>query len=131
MIMNPSMQNQTLLSKHIGLLAFLSLFVFIIWSILWESILAPIRPGGSWLVLKIIPLTFVLPGVYKQNRYTLQCSLMLIIFYTAEALVRAVTEQGNTRLVASVAVMLGLLHFIASVLYLHPYKKAARNHQTK
>ncbi|MBM3355478.1 MAG: DUF2069 domain-containing protein, partial [Betaproteobacteria bacterium] len=38
----------------------------------WELWLAPLRPGGSWLVLKALPLLAPLFGVLRGRRYTYQ-----------------------------------------------------------
>ena len=44
----------------------------------WETVLAPLRPGGSWLALKALPLLAPLFGVLRGNRYTYQWSTLLI-----------------------------------------------------
>lgn len=41
---------------HLGAAA--SLVALIILCVAWELVLAPLRPGGSWMVLKVIPLLF-------------------------------------------------------------------------
>src|SRR5262245_48105140 len=38
----------------------------------WEWRIAPLRPGGSALVLKTLPLAAALPGVFRRRLYTFQ-----------------------------------------------------------
>src|SRR5438128_1954497 len=60
----------------------------------WELVLAPIRPGGSWLVLKTLPLLAPLRGVLHARRYTFQWSSLFIWAYFAEGVVRAWSDRG-------------------------------------
>jgi uncharacterized membrane protein len=53
-------------------------------SLAWELWLAPLRPGGSWLALKALPLALPLGGILKGRRHTYQWSSMLILAYLAE-----------------------------------------------
>ena len=55
---------------HAG--ASVSLIALIFLCLTWELWLAPLRPGGSWLVLKLLPLLAALMGVLRGRRYTLQ-----------------------------------------------------------
>ena len=55
----------------------------------WELWLAPLKPGGSWLVLKVLPLLAPLFGVLRGKRYTYQWSTLLIWLYVAEGATRA------------------------------------------
>ncbi len=103
-----------------------SLIALIFLCVAWELVLAPLRPGGSWLVLKVIPLLIPLRGVLKRNLYTLQWASMLILLYLAEGLVRATTEPGLSGLLGWAEVALVTVFFSCTVLYLRPYKQAAR-----
>ncbi|MCC6379526.1 MAG: DUF2069 domain-containing protein [Burkholderiales bacterium] len=71
--------------------------------ILWESVLAPLRPGSAWLALKAVPLALLVPGVSRGRRRSAQVLALLLPFYIAEALVRALTEPGRHGIVAAVA----------------------------
>ncbi len=97
----------------------------IILCISWEWFLAPLRPGGSWLVLKALPLILVLPGIWQGKNYIMQCASMLILIYLAEALVR-IAETGANRYVAILELILATTTFIALLLYLKPLKDAAK-----
>lgn len=80
---------------------------------LWEFALAPLRPGGSWLALKCLPLALLLPRVARGNRRERQWLALLLPFYLAEGLVRALTESGRHALVAAAAAALATLAFAA------------------
>ncbi len=104
-----------------------SLIALIFLCIAWELVLSPLRPGGSWMVLKVLPLLLPLCGVLKRDVYTLQWSSMLILLYFAEGIVHATSDH------AIVSIMLGWtelalssLYFLCVILYLRPYKKAAK-----
>lgn len=95
----------------LSLMAATSLLTLIALCIAWELWLAPLRPGGSWLVLKAVPLLFPLLGILNQNRYTFKWSAMLILAYLAEGVVRAVTETGANYYLALSEIILSLLFF--------------------
>ncbi|HEV7930043.1 MAG TPA: DUF2069 domain-containing protein, partial [Nitrosospira sp.] len=54
--------------------AAVSLVALIVLCVTWELVLAPLRPGGSWMVLKVLPLLLPLRGILKRNIYTMQWS---------------------------------------------------------
>src|SRR5204863_4889489 len=47
----------------------------------WELWLAPLRPGGSLVALKALPLLLPLPGIWRGRRYTYQWSSLFILAY--------------------------------------------------
>lgn len=94
------------------------LIALILLCVAWELILAPLRPGGSWLVLKVLPLLAPLFGVLHGRRYTFQWSSLLIWAYFAEGAVRAYSDSGPAALLAGVEIALSLAYFAAAVLYL-------------
>jgi uncharacterized membrane protein len=79
--------------------------------------LAPLRPGGSWLALKALPLAAPLSGILKGKRYTYQWSSMLILAYFAEGVTRAWSDKGLSQDLALVEVALSLAFFVAAVSY--------------
>jgi uncharacterized membrane protein len=99
--MNPWF-NRTASSSLIGLL-FLCL--------VWELWLAPLRPGGSMLALKALPLLLPLFGILHGKRYTHQWTSMLALAYVAEGLTRAVSDQGANRTLAMAETVLAVLLF--------------------
>lgn len=103
-----------------------SLVLLILLCVAWELVLAPLRPGGSWLVLKVIPLLLPLRGVLKRDLYTMQWSSMLILLYFAEGIVRGTSDQGLSAMLGWVEVALTCIFFACTILYLRPFKKAAK-----
>lgn len=90
----------------------------------WELFLAPLRPGGSWLVLKVLPLMAPLFGVLHGRRYTFQWSTLLIWLYAAEGATRAYTDTGTSALLAALEFALSLGYFAAAVAYLRATRAA-------
>lgn len=104
-----------------------SLIALIALCVLWELVLAPLRPEGSWLVLKVLPLLIPLRGVFKRDIYTMQWSSMLILLYLAEGAVRATTDAHTlSATLGTIEMALSLLFFVCILLYLRPHKKLAR-----
>ena len=103
-----------------------SLIALIVLCIGWEWMLAPLRPGGSWLVLKVIPLLLPLRGVIKRDVYTMQWSSMLILLYFTEGIVRGFSDKGLSAKLGWIEVGLVCVFFFCTVFYLKPYKKAAK-----
>jgi uncharacterized membrane protein len=67
-------------------------------SVAWEIWLSPLRPGGSLLVLKALPLLAVLPALVRGTVRAYQWWSMLILVYLCEGLVRGIsdpTEMGR------------------------------------
>ncbi|HET9580343.1 MAG TPA: DUF2069 domain-containing protein [Usitatibacter sp.] len=95
-----------------------SLIALIFLGLAWELVLAPLRPGGSWLVLKVLPLLAPLFGVLRGRRYTFQWSTLLIWLYAAEGATRAFTDRGTAAELALVELVLALAYFTAAVLFL-------------
>ena len=83
--------------------------------VLWELVLAPLRPGGSWLVLKALPLMLLLPGLINGRRRTLQWLALMLPFYCAEGIVRGWSESGRHALVAWLSAALAAIAFAAVI----------------
>jgi uncharacterized membrane protein len=95
-----------------------SLISLIFLCLAWELRLAPITPGGSWLVLKCVPLLLPLFGILNGRRYTYQWSSMLILLYFMEGLVRASSDSGTAQWLAAGETVLSIVFFIASIGFL-------------
>ncbi len=113
--------------KTFYITAVTSVVALIFLCIAWEMLLAPLRPGGSWLVLKVIPLLLPLRGILKRDVYTMQWASMLILLYFAEGIVRATTEPGLSSFLGWTEVALTLAFFVGTLCYLRPYKRAAKH----
>jgi len=94
-----------------------ALVALILLCLAWELWLAPLRPGGSLVALKALPLAFPLPGILGGKRYTYQWSSMLILAYFAEGATRAWSERGASQLLAGAEILLSLVFFAATVAY--------------
>ena len=107
-------------------LASASLVRLIVLCVLWELVLAPLRPGGSWMVIKAIPLLAPLPGTLRRNVYTMQWASMMILLYFTEGVVRAWSERGMSQLLASLEILFATVFFFCAIFFLRPYKRAAK-----
>ncbi|WP_438393352.1 DUF2069 domain-containing protein [Caballeronia sp. DA-9] len=106
--------------------ALLSLIALIALALLWELWLAPLRPGGSALALKAIPLAFALRGTFRRNVYTLQWASMLVLLYLAEGIVRGMTDGGLSARLGWFEALLALVYFVCALAFVAPFKRAAR-----
>jgi uncharacterized membrane protein len=100
---------------HVG--AYTSLVALIFLCLAWELWLMPLRPGGSWLVLKVLPLLAALMGVLRGRRYTMQWASMMILAYFTEGTVRAWSETGLARGIAVGEILLSLLFFASALAF--------------
>ena len=98
---------------HAGACA--SLAALLLLCLAWELWLAPLRPGGSWLALKALPLAAPLPGVLRGRRYTFQWALLLVLAYLAEGAVRAWTEVGLPAQLAVAEIVLVAVFFACAI----------------
>lgn len=103
--------------RIVRLAAASSLVALIVLCLAWELWLAPLRPGGSLLALKALPLALPLNGVVTGRRYTYQWSSLLILAYFAEGVTRAWTEKGPSQALALAELALSLTFFVAAVSY--------------
>jgi uncharacterized membrane protein len=91
-----------------------SLVGLIVLGLAWELWLAPLRPGGSWLALKVLPLVAPLAGLLKNRMYTYRWVSLMVWLYFTEGVVRAWSDiNGVSRVLALIQVVLCLALFIA------------------
>jgi uncharacterized membrane protein len=102
-----------------------TLIALIALALAWELWLVPLRPGGSLLALKALPLVLPLGGILQGRRYTYQWSCMLVLAYLAEGLTRAWAEAGLARQLAARVVVLSLGFFACAVSYARRSRGAA------
>lgn len=103
--------------KILKITASISLIALILLCLAWEGWLAPLKPAGSQLVLKAVPLLLPLFGILKGNRYTYQWASMFILFYFTEGCVRAWADKGLSAKLAFVEILLSVVFFAVTVLY--------------
>ncbi|MFM7633036.1 MAG: DUF2069 domain-containing protein [Betaproteobacteria bacterium] len=116
----------TPLQHRLHQLASVSLVLLIVLCVLWEWLLAPLRPGGSWMVIKALPLLAPLLGTLRRNIYTMQWASMMVLMYFTEGVVRAWSEQGISQWLAGAEILLSTLYFFAAIFFLRPYKREAK-----
>jgi len=102
---------------RLQLLASASLIALIFLCLVWELWLAPLKPGGSMWVLKTLPLLLPLFGILNGKLYTYRWSTLLIWPYFAEGVMRAMTEQSTSRVLAILEIILSLSFFLAAALF--------------
>jgi uncharacterized membrane protein len=93
-----------------------SLLTLIALCLAWELWLAPARAGGSWLVLKALPLLAPLFGLLHGRLRTFQWTSFLALAYFAEGVVRAWSEPVPVRTLAAAEIVLALALFACAVL---------------
>ena len=102
--------------------AFVALFIQ---CVAWEWFISPLRPGGSWLILKGIPLLFAIPGLWRGKIYTMQWASLMILLYITEGLTR-ILETGANFWMAALETILATIGFICLLIYLKPIKARAK-----
>jgi uncharacterized membrane protein len=103
-----------------------SLLALTLLELLWELWLAPLKPGGSWLALKAVPLLALAPGVARGRVRARQWTLLLLPWYVAEGVVRAFTESGRQALCAGAAAALALAALAAGLGWFRAQSRAPR-----
>ena len=98
-------------------LALGSLGGLIVLGLAWEMWLAPIRPGGSLLALKVLPLCSPLAGILKNRMYTYRWVSLMVWIYFTEGVVRAWSDRPPGNVLAMIEVALCLLLFVACALH--------------
>jgi uncharacterized membrane protein len=106
-------------------LAVASLLGLIVLGLAWELWLAPLREGGSWWAIKVLPLTVPLAGLLKNRMYTYRWVSLLVWLYFTEGAVRATSESGTSMWLAVVEVVLCIALFVACALHVRMRLRAA------
>ena len=102
-------------SRWISVAALLGLIVL---GLAWELVLAPLRPGGSWLALKVVPLCIPIAGLLKNRMYTYRWVSLVIWLYFIEGVVRAWGDKAPGNILAMVEVVLCIVLFTACTLHI-------------
>ena len=108
------------------MLAVGSVLGLIVLGLAWELFLAPLRPGGSWLALKVLPLCLPLAGLLKNRMYTYRWVSLLVWLYFTEGAVRAYSDRPPSSYLAMAEVILCLTLFVACALHVRLRLKAAQ-----
>jgi uncharacterized membrane protein len=106
-----------------------SLLGLIVLGLLWELWLAPVRPGGSLLAIKVLPLCLPLAGLLKNRMYTYRWVSLLVWLYFTEGVVRAYSDRAPSSYLAMVEIALCLTLFVACALHVRLRLKTARHEE--
>ena len=101
-----------------------SLIALIFLCLGWELWWAPLRPGGSWLVLKAVFLLAPLFGILRGKRYTYKWLSLFIQFYILEGLTRATSDHGLSQQLAIAESVLAIIIFVSVILYVRATRQA-------
>ena len=112
--------------QGIRALAVGSLLGLIVLALAWELFLAPLRPGGSWLALKALPLCLPLAGLLRLRMYTYRWVSLLVWLYFAEGAVRAMTDASPGNWLALLQCALSLSLFVACALHVRMRLRLAK-----
>jgi uncharacterized membrane protein len=110
----PALPPAVALTRAVAVASVLALIVL---GLAWELWLAPLRPGGSWWALKVLPLALPLAGLLKNRLYTYRWVSLLVWPYFIEGVVRASSESGVGMQLALAEWLLGLALFTACVIH--------------
>jgi uncharacterized membrane protein len=108
------------------LVATISLLAIVVLGLAWELWLAPLRSGGSWWVLKVLPLLPAVFGLLKNRLYTYRWVSLLVWLYVMEGSVRATSDRGLSQWLAAAQVVLSLLLFTACAVHVRLWLRQSR-----
>ena len=94
-----------------------SVLGLILLALAWELYLAPLRPGGSWLVLKALPLCIPLAGLLKNRLYTYRWVSLVVWLYFTEGVVRAWSDKPPSNYLAMLEIVLCMALFVACTMH--------------
>jgi uncharacterized membrane protein len=103
-----------------------SVLGLIVLGLAWELWLAPLRPGGSWLALKVIPLCFPLAGLLRNRMYTYRWMSLVVWIYFTEGVVRAYSDRGLGAQLALIEIALCLSLFAACAMHVRTRLRRAK-----
>ena len=107
-------------------LAVASTLAMILLGLAWELWLAPLRPGGSWWALKVLPLALAVSGLLKLRMYTYRWVSLAVWLYFTEACVRGWSDVWPSNALAMAEGVLCLALFVACGLHVRLRFRAAR-----
>jgi len=119
----PPASNAVAATRWVAVASTLGLIVL---GLAWELWLAPIRHGGSWLAIKVLPLCFPLAGLLRNRMYTYRWVSLVVWIYFTEGVVRAWSDRGLSARLALIEIALCLALFAACALHVRIRQQKAR-----
>lgn len=109
-----------------GYLSIAGVIGLIALGLVWESKLAPLKPGGSWLILKILPLAMLLAPLLKFKPRAFQWLALLIQMYICEGALRLMSDQQPIgRALAALELLLAGLCFAAALVHIRQLRRVS------
>jgi uncharacterized membrane protein len=105
-------------------LSFGTCLALLVLGLLWELSLA--RTGAGTLAIKVVPLVFALPGLWRMRLYTYRWLSLAVWLYAAEGAVRVNSAPGREVLLAGAEIVLSLLLFTACAWHVRARLAAGR-----
>jgi uncharacterized membrane protein len=100
-----------------------SLILLTLLGVCWEAFLAPLRPGGSALMLKALPLLAPLFGLLHERIRAFHWTSLLVLAYFCEGVVRAWTDHGRAQQLAVVEIVLSVILFGSCLAYVRARRR--------
>ena len=110
-------------TRSVAVASLLALFAL---CLAWELWLAPLRPGGSWLALKALPLLLPLPGLLRLRMLSYRKTALFIWLYFVEGVVRATSDRAPSSWYALGQVLLTIVLFAACAAHVRLRQRQAR-----
>ena len=110
-------------TRSVAVASLLALFAL---CLAWELWLAPLRPGGSWLALKALPLLLPLPGLLRLRMLSYRKTALFIWLYFVEGVVRASGDRPPGNRLALLQIALCLVLFAACTLHVRLRQRSAQ-----
>lgn len=106
-------------NNRIAQITAMAMVALIILCAIWESVGAPLRPGGTFFVFKGIFLLPFVTAIWHGQRKTFMTISLVILLYLLEGLTRTYADVNPiSRWYAAVEVALGLTVFVLANIYL-------------
>jgi len=100
-----------------------SLILLTLLCVCWEAFLAPLRPGGSALMLKALPLLAPLFGLLYERIRAFQWTSLLVLGYFCEGVVRAWSDSGRAQQLAVIEIVLSVILFASCLAYVRARRR--------
>ena len=107
-------------------LAVASVIGLILLGLAWELWLAPLRPGGTWLALKVLPLCIPVAGLLKNRMYTYRWVSLVVWLYFIEGVVRGWGDKPPGNWLGLLETVLCLVLFVACTLHVRMRQRNAK-----
>ncbi|WP_310460152.1 DUF2069 domain-containing protein [Sphaerotilus sp.] len=120
----PSAQVPTSAVQRSRWLSFGTCLALLVLGLLWELSLA--RTGAGTLAIKVVPLVFALPGLWRMKLYTYRWLSLAVWLYAAEGAVRINSAPGREVLLAGAEIVLSVLLFTACAWHVRARLAAGR-----